>query len=140
MNQPISAEVDATNASRISFSHPEPERDLGASSSRRHSFSHGGDDDGCYRPEPSTSRLDANLLTPYQPEVLMRSVYQFGAPLESGTLPDFGQRRPTGLGSGSRFLDWANISRGMSEQPDSMPTQEETIEEDAPTVEVRAQR
>ena len=140
MNQPISAEVDATNAPRMSFSHPAPERDLGASSSRRHSFSHARDDDGCYRPEPPISRLDTNLLPSYQTEDIMRNVYQFGATMEGDTLPDFGQRRPNGLGSGSGFLDWVDISRVRSEQPDSMLTQEETSKEDAPTVEVRAQR
>ena len=142
MNLPTSAEVDATNAPRMSFSHPAPERDLGASSSRRHSFSHARDDDGCYRPEPPPpiSRLDANLLPSYRAEDSFRNVYQFGTPMESGTFPDFGLRRPSGLGFGSGFLDWVDISRVRSEQPDSMPTQEETTEEDAPAVEVRAQR
>ena len=141
-NQPIATKVDATNAPRMSFSHPTPERDLGASSSHRHSFSHARDDDGCYRPEPPPpiSRLDANLLPSYQAEDSFRNVYQFGTPMESGTFPNFGLRRPSGLGFGSGFLDWVDISRVMSKQSDCMPTQEETTEEDAPAVEVRAQR
>ena len=44
------------------------------------------------------------------------------------------------MGSGSGFLDWADITRVMSEHRDSMSTQEETTEEDAPAVEIRAQR